>query len=151
MLMQNKNRKISDDEYFTSPKLIHQHIKDLDPDADFIDENAGIGNWLVEILNWKIDQGIEKSVALSQIYGIEYQLDTCTTMVRRLYGEQVKVLEGKDMPKKYIGTKGLKAVFELNGKIIDNIVCADCLNYRYTFGNEDNIGPDGNINPLFEF
>lgn len=145
MLQTTSNqREITSDEYFTPPEVIQKHINGLDPNASFIDNNAGIGNWLVELLEWKMQNGIDRDTALTQLYGIELNIDTCLIMVKRLYGENIKVLTGDDIPK-YMNATGVEAVFEIDGRIIEQIVCANCLTYPYTFGEPEVFG-----NGLFE-
>jgi hypothetical protein len=105
------DREITSDEYFTPPELIQKHIQGLDPNKSFIDNNAGIGNWLVELLEWKISQGIDKEIALTQLYGVELNLDTHKIMVERLL----------------CGQEQYRHIVE------KNIVCSDALRYHYRF------------------
>lgn len=140
----DEDREITSDEYFTPPELIQKHIQSLDPNQKFIDNNAGIGNWLVELLEWKMAHGIDKETALTQLYGVELNLDTCKIMAERLWGP-VEILKGNSIPKNMRGP-GVEAVFSKNGTIIEQIICADCLKYNYTFGEPEVFG-----NGLFTF
>ena len=133
--IEQDEREITSDEYFTPPEIIQKHIQGLDPNKSFIDNNAGIGNWLVEILEWKIANGIPKEIALTQLYGVELNLDTCKIMAERLWGP-VQVLTGDNIPKNMRGN-GVEALFSKDGIIIEQIVCADCLKYNYTFGSPE--------------
>ena len=105
------DREITSDEYFTPPELIQKHIYGLDSNQSFIDNNAGIGNWLVELLEWKLSCGVSHDTALSQLYGVELNADTHKIMVERLL----------------CGREDLRHIVE------QNIVCADALRYHYRF------------------
>lgn len=105
------DREITSDEYFTPPELIQKHIQGFDPNLSFIDNNAGIGNWLVELLEWKLSCGIPHDTALTQLYGVELNSDTHKIMIERL----------------------LRSREDLRPIVEQNIVCADALRYHYRF------------------
>jgi hypothetical protein len=89
-----------------------------------MDTNAGQGNWLVKILEMKLAAGIDHETALGQLYGVEFQLDSTEICRNRL-------LQGQEH---------LRYIVERN------IVCADALEYDYSFGEPVTFG-----NGLFTF
>jgi hypothetical protein len=108
-------REITQDEYFTPDNLILKHIDGLDPNADFIDNNAGIGNWLVILLEWKLGCGIDHVTALTQLYGIELNEDTAEIC-------RIRLLKGNN---------------DLRHIVDKNIITGDCLKVNYRFDGSD--------------
>ena len=84
-----------------------------DPKYTFLDDHAGDGQWLGEVLIRKLSNGIDLSSALEKIYGVEFEGDNCELLKQRL------LCNSKD-PKH----------LEIINK---NIVCADALRYHYRF------------------
>ena len=106
-------RQLTSDEYYTTDKLfnlpvVQEYILNNIHD-NFVDTNCGIGNWLVKILEKKLEAGIDHETALSQIFGVELFEDTIEQCRERL-------LCGRD---------------DLRHIVEQNIVCADALTYHY--------------------
>lgn len=116
-------REVTSDEYFTPDELISKHISDININEKYIDNCCGTGNWLIKILEMKLEAGIDHAVALSQLYGVEFQQDSTEICRDRLL----------------MGNENLRHIVE------KNIVCADALTYNYTFGEPEIFG-----NGLFE-
>jgi type I restriction-modification system DNA methylase subunit len=126
----DEDREITSDEYFTPPELIQKHMHGLDPNADFIDNNAGIGNWLVILLEWKLSCGINHSTALTQLYGIELNDDTAEIC-------RIRLLKGNN---------------NLRSIVDKNIITGDCLKVNYRFDGLDPYETENDkvFNSLFE-
>ena len=56
----------------------------LDPSKTFCDNSAGNGNFLIQVLQRKLDQGHDPLQALSTIYGVELMPDNVLEMKERL-------------------------------------------------------------------
>ncbi len=107
-------------EIFTPPELTNQILDQIpqtvlaNTQATFLDNSAGDGNILVEILKRRLPS-MTPTEALSGIYGVELMADNVEVMKHRLLE-----LAG-DTPE--------------HRAIIDRqIVCADALTYDYCFG-----------------
>ncbi len=120
-------RELTSDEYYTQEWMLNlpqvQAWITRRINGPFMDTNAGQGNWLVKILEMKLSAGIDHAVALSQLYGVEFQQDSTEICRDRLL----------------MGNENLRHIVE------KNIVCADALTYNYTFGKPEIFG-----NGLFE-
>ena len=117
-------------EVFT-PTLLVQEILDTldqslfkDPSKTFIDPTCGDGQFLGEVLIRKVENGIDFETALSTIYGVDLMQDNVELCRERLL----------------CGREDLRHIVE------KNIVCADGLEYAYTFGEPEIFG-----NGLFEY
>lgn len=139
-------------EVFTPTKLVQDILDNIpidqftNPTKTFLDPTCGDGQFLSEVLIKKVENGSTYEQALSTIYGADLMLDNCIECIKRLYLDNninIKILKGNDIPKDW-KRNGVKAVFEVNGKIA-NIVQADGLKYDYSFGEPDVFG-----NGLFE-
>ena len=104
-------------EVFT-PTLLVQEILDkfdqtvfTDPTKTFIDPTCGDGQALGEVIIRKLESGIEFEIALSTIYGVEFEVDNVELCRERLL----------------CGRNDLRHIVE------QNIVCADALRYHYRF------------------
>ena len=93
-------------------------------DQDFIDPTCGDGQFLGEVLIRKIENGIDFESALSSIYGVDMMSDNVELCRERLL----------------CGREDLRHIVE------KNIVCANALEYNYSFGEVETFG-----NGLFEF
>lgn len=88
----NKDRSKSVGEVFTPTSLVNimlDHVEHYHPDAfresyTFIDSMCGDGQFLSEILNRKISNGIPIHNAINSIYGIDIVQDNVTECRRRL-------------------------------------------------------------------
>lgn len=88
----NKDRSKSVGEVFTPTSLVNimlDHVEHYHPDAfresyTFIDSMCGDGQFLSEILNRKISNGIPIQNAINSIYGIDIVQDNVTECRRRL-------------------------------------------------------------------
>lgn len=139
----DKSRRNVTHEFFTPNNLVDLGLSLFDDDAwlpgkTFIDNSAGDGQLLSGVVIKKVAAGCTYQQALDDIYGIEFEIDNCLIAIHRLYGAftvpQICILTGDYIPVNW-QSSGLKAVFEVNGKIC-NIVCADALKYDYKFGNK---------------
>lgn len=117
-------------EVFTPTEIVRDILDRMDqslfsdPDQDFIDPTCGDGQFLGEVLIRKIENGVDFESALSSIYGVDLMSDNVELCRERL-------LCGKE---------------ELRHIVEKNIVCANALEYNYSFGEIETFG-----NGLFEF
>ena len=121
-------RELTSDEYYTQEWMLNlsqvQSWINTRIAGPFMDTNAGQGNWLVKILEMKLAAGIDHETALGQLYGVEFQQDSTEICRNRL-------LQGQE---------------HLRHIVERNIVCANALEYDYSFGEPVTFG-----NGLFEF
>jgi len=94
-----------------------------DPSKTFLDNCCGDGQFLSEVLIRKIENGSTFEQALSTIYGVDLMQDNVELCRERL-------LCGRE---------------DLRHIVNQNIVCANALEYNYTFGEPEIFG-----NGLFE-
>jgi len=120
-----KARKSITAEEFTPAELVNEMIDKLpedvwdDPQKTFLDNSAGNGNFLVAILQRKLDHGHDPLQALSTIYGVEIMYDNVEEMHHRIYSivkDLLPTQEEKD--------KAFKIIKE-------NIVCSDAFKWDY--------------------
>ena len=143
-------------EVFTPTALVQEILEKIplhqftDPTKTFLDPSCGDGQFLSEIVILKMQNGSTYEQALGTTYGVDLMPDNCRECIRRLYGAggaiDITTLEGDLIPENY-RAPGLAAVFEVNGKIT-TIVCADGLEYDYSFG--EPAEPEEFGNGLFE-
>lgn len=95
-----------------------------DPTKTFLDNSCGDGQFLGEVLIRKMENGSTFEQALSTIYGVD------------LMSDNVKLCQDRLL----CGQEHLRHIVERN------IVCADALEYDYSFGEPVTFG-----NGLFEF
>jgi SAM-dependent methyltransferase len=104
-------------EVFSPTELVQEVLDTLpqdlfkDPAADFLDPACGDGQFLGEVLIRKMENGIDFKTALSEIYGVDLMPDNVELCRERL-------LCGRE---------------ELRDIVIKNIVCANGLEYDYSF------------------
>jgi len=85
-----KERRKETAEDFTPLELVDEMLDKLplevfiDPDKTFCDPAAGDGNFLIQVLQRKLDQGHDPLQALSTIYGVELMPDNTLEMKERL-------------------------------------------------------------------
>lgn len=83
-------RKISAED-FTPIELVNEMLDKLpaevwtDPQKTFLDNSAGNGNFLVAVLQRKLDHGHDPLQALSTIYGVELMYDNVEEMHHRMF------------------------------------------------------------------
>jgi type I restriction-modification system DNA methylase subunit len=105
-------------EVFTPTPMVQSILSKLnaalfhDPEQEFIDPTCGDGQFLGEVLIRKMEQGHNFEQALSTIYGVDLMQDNVDLCRERLL----------------CGREDLRHIVERN------IVCADSLDYNYTFG-----------------
>jgi type I restriction-modification system DNA methylase subunit len=117
-LIKHRNRVKQFGEVFTPPSLVDKMLDKLpselfkDPEKTFLDPSCGNGNFLVHILQRKLDNNIKPIKALMTIYGVEIQQDNveeCRKRLLEIAGDTV-----------------------LHKKIVEhNIVCADAFVWDY--------------------
>ena len=89
-----------------------------DPTKTFLDNSCGDGQFLSEVLIRKVEAGIDFETALSTIYGVDLMQDNVDLCRERLL----------------CGREDLRHIVE------KNIVCADALKYKNTFGEQETFG-----------
>ena len=106
------------DEFFKTGELFHESC-------------CGNGNILVKIYN-RYRQFHDHETALSYLYGFDYMPDNVVEAIKRIYGPgEIKKLD--QIPEE-MQESGLLAVFSHNGRIVNNIVCADGLIFKKKYG-----------------
>lgn len=141
----DKSRVKATGEVFTPTPLVQEILEQLPPqqftdiNKTFLDPSCGDGQFLSEVIIKKMENGSTYEQALATTYGVDLMSDNCIECIKRLYGVNgiptIVQLDGNDMPHNW-RAPGLKAVFVVDGKIC-NIVCADGLEYDYSFGTHD--------------
>jgi hypothetical protein len=118
-----KFRKKHTAECFTPPELVSEMLDRLpsevflDPTKNFLDNSAGDGAFLIQILQRKLANNHPPLQALSTIFGVELMPDNVEEMKQRLLDALPELDEDSKQEAK---------------KIIDhNIVCADALHWNY--------------------
>lgn len=117
------NRIKQTGEVFTPRPLVDEMLDKLppnlftDPTKTFLDPAAGDGNFLVRVLQRKIDNGSTPTQALSTTYGVELMEDNVQRCRRRL----LEVAGDTEEHRKIVR---------------QNIVCHDALTYDYSFSEE---------------
>lgn len=111
-------------EVFTPTMMVQDIINRLDQNLfqnsnqEFIDPTCGDGQFLGEVLIRKLEHGHDFEQALSTIYGVDLMKDNVDLCRERLL----------------CGREDLRHIVERN------IVCADALEYNYTFGEQETFG-----------
>ncbi|HRR49558.1 MAG TPA: N-6 DNA methylase [Bacteroidales bacterium] len=111
--MRSKARAKSLGEVFTPPFLVERMLRKLpkkffkDHKYTVLDNSCGNGNFLVEVAQWRMINGISHEDAISTIYGVDIDMQNVVECRNRLLmGKKDKVLQ----------------------KIVEhNIICADSL------------------------
>lgn len=144
-----KERRKETGEDFTPEELVNEILDKLpaniwkDPTKTWLDPTAGNGNFLVEVKRRLIDAGhSEQHIFDNMIFGVDLMPDNCKEMIERLYDfdhDLIEAIPASKAPKRY-KRPGLKFVFKYNNVLIPNIVCADGLEYDYSFGREEHTG-----------
>jgi hypothetical protein len=118
----SEERIDKNDEFFTPTPAVQLilekfvNLEDLkNENTSFIDNSAGDGQILSEIMILKLKNGISFEKAISNIYGVELMKDNVKLCQERLLCNQ----------------KQFKSIIE------KNIVCADALRYHYRFDGTD--------------
>jgi|694.fasta_scaffold41283_1 hypothetical protein len=114
----SEERIDKNDEFFTPTPAVQLilekfvNLEDLkNENTSFIDNSAGDGQILSEIMILKLKNGISFEKAISNIYGVELMKDNVKLCQERLLCNQ----------------KQFRSIIE------KNIVCADALRYHYRF------------------
>ena len=125
----DKARTKATGEVFTPTPLVQEILNQIpieqfqDPSKTFLDPSCGDGQFLSEVLIKKMENGSTFEQALSTIYGVDIMPDNVALCKDRLL----------------CGQKHLRHIVD------KNIVCADALQYDYSFGEKVTFG-----NGLFE-
>jgi hypothetical protein len=126
--MRSNERKKSLGEVFTPPELVKEVLDQLpeevwqDPAKTFLDNSCGNGNFLVAVLERKLQHGHNPIQALETVYGVDIMLDNVKECRRRLM--KIAMAAGADF-----------GVFKHKRILVRNIVCFDALAYHYQFDN----------------
>ncbi len=119
--MKNNERVKKFGEVFTPKELVNEVLDKLSQDLfknplkTYLDPSCGDGAFLVEVLERKLNNGIDYEQALSTIYGVDILEDNVELCRKRLLGKN----------------RHLEHIVE------KNIVCADALRYHYRFDGSD--------------
>ena len=125
----DKARTKATGEVFTPTPLVQEILNQIpieqfqDPSKTFLDPSCGDGQFLSEVLIKKMENGSTFKQALSTIYGVDIMPDNVALCKDRLL----------------CGQEHLRHIVD------KNIVCADALQYDYSFGEKVTFG-----NGLFE-
>ena len=125
----DKARTKATGEVFTPTPLVQEILNQIpieqfqDPSKTFLDPSCGDGQFLSEVLIKKMENGSTFEQALSTIYGVDIMPDNVALCKDRLL----------------CGQEHLRHIVD------KNIVCADALQYDYSFGEKVTFG-----NGLFE-
>lgn len=127
----SKERVKQTGEVFTPLELVDEILDQLpgdqftDPSKTFLDPACGDGNFLVQVIRYKIHNGSTVQQALETTYGVELMADNVRHCKERL------LALADDHDDEIFGMKEAKKKY---GTIVDNnIVCADTLRYHYRF------------------
>lgn len=120
-LIKSKKRVKELGEVFTPPELVNEMLDKLpkdqftDPSKTFIDPACGNGNFLVEVLKRKLQNGSTPLQALSTTYGVDIMPDNVIECRKRLL--QIAY------PGKFVAKKSTKILKR-------NIALADALKFK---------------------
>jgi hypothetical protein len=143
MITRSQDRIDQTGEVFTPLALVDEILDKLPKDVwnplkTFCDPACGDGNFLVRVLQRKIDTGSTPTQALSHTYGVDIMPDNVKECKRRLLN-----ITGDTVYRRRIVNR--------------NIVCADSLKYHFKFdGTPSEVEKVGNskqtqVEELFEF
>ena len=133
-----KSRVKATGEVFTPTELVQEVLDKLDPELftdptkTFLDPSCGDGQFLSEVLIRKLESGAQFEDALATVYGVDLMPDNVSLCRERLL----------------CGREDLRPVVERN------IVCADALEYDYSFNGETRTvkqKQEDHLNSLFDF
>jgi type I restriction-modification system DNA methylase subunit len=121
-----KQRRKSTGEDFTPPELVCEMLDKLPkevwaPEKTFIDNSAGTGAFLVEVLSRKLALNHPPLEALSTIYGVELMQDNVEEMKQRLFDTLLEFTPDLD------DTQKAQAIDILN----HNIICHNALTWDF--------------------
>lgn len=124
-------------EVFTPAPLVKEMLDTLpptlfqDPTKTFLDPAAGDGNFLVQVLQRKLDNGATIFQALHTTYGVELMPDNVAVCKSRL--KDIALAHLKNTVVAHSGKViDLNKVLSLIDRVLDhNIVCADSLKWDY--------------------
>jgi hypothetical protein len=133
-----QRRKITGED-FTPTSLVLEMLAKLpeeiwqDPNKTFLDNSAGNGNFLIEILRKKLVYGHPTIQALSTIYGTELMDDNVEEMKERLFSILPSLSqEDTEKAKQILNT---------------NIICTDA--FKWNYENWKPLELNSKIKPLF--
>lgn len=118
-----KQRRKETAEDFTPTELVNEMLDKLpqevwdDPSKTFLDNSAGDGNFLIQILIRKLKHGHTPIQAISTIFGVELMEDNVEEMKNRLFNILPKLSKEDEIKVKEI--------------INHNIVCANALIFDF--------------------
>lgn len=154
-IQRSEERIRSTGEIFTPPALVDEILNQLpkelfeDPTKTFLDPSCGDGNFLVQVVRFKIHNGSTVQQALETTYGVELMPDNVQHCKERL------LAIANDFDDEIFGIAEAKKKY---GHIVDNnIVCADALEYDYSFDGtweqkqQEKAQKEAQINNLFDF
>lgn len=140
----SKERVKKSGEVFTPPELVNEILDQLPPsiwrDASktWIDPSAGDGNFLVEVKRRLLEAGhSEKHILENMIFAVDIMPDNINVLQHRLgylvNGERNPILD-------HYSVDEINNEFCRGGSYLHhrNIVCADSLEYDFSFGRFEN-------------
>lgn len=134
-----KSRAKKGTQEFFTPEIFVQIMIDNCPEEffregqPFHESCCGNGN-ILELVYKRYRQFHDHETALGLIYAYDLMQDNVIETIKRLYGPgKIKKLKGNNIPE-HMRTPGLIAVFMHNGKLVENIVCADGNVYKMNYG-----------------
>lgn len=128
-IIRTKERIKQTGEVFTPTPLVNELLDKLPPEVfmnptkTFCDPACGDGEFLIEVLKRKLDNGHNLSEASASIYGVDLMPDNIKACKSRLR----KIL----MDYMGMGGRGRKLNGGVNDNINNNIVCADALSWDF--------------------
>ena len=128
-IIRDKERVNQTGEVFTPTPLVNEILDKLpldvftDPSKTFCDPACGDGQFLVEVLKRKLENGQDATVAMKTIYGVDLMPDNITFCKTRL----------RDVIKEYItiGSPESELGGTVKGWISKNIVCSDAFDWDF--------------------
>ena len=153
-----KERRKQTGEDFTPAALVNEILDKLpieiwkDASKTWLDPTAGNGNFLVEVKARLVTAGhTENHILENMIFGVDLMPDNCEEMIERLYGEGVIERIPRSKVRAAYKVDGVKYCFKFNGAWVPNIVCADGLEYDYSFGRKSDGTEDDRPDPMALF
>lgn len=130
---------MANNEVFTPEWYIKKIDKTFDSiNGPVIDNCCGGGVWL----KYAQDKGYE-------VWGCDIEPKNCISTIELLYGRgDIVFIDDKAKIPKDMISDGLIGIFTHNGKIVQNVVCADSFKYRMNFNSPAK--PETFGNGLFE-
>jgi hypothetical protein len=139
-IQRSKERIDQTGEVFTPAPLVNEILDHLpediwqDKSKTWLDPTCGEGAFLIEVQKRLLQHHSKEHILQNMIFGADIMPDNVEITILHLYGSgNITEVPSSETPKEY-KVKGFKSLYRHNGKIVPNIVCADGLEYDYSFG-----------------